>query len=97
MRKTSLPDHMTSSCRLLACGAKATFCFITAGKQQGDAGDRLTNQVNTSEDGRKKKRSQIVKNTHTNTHTQTVNGRKSKVCRLAMRVTWCSNPCNLKK
>lgn len=56
MRKPSLPDHMTSSCRLLACGAKATFCFITAGKQQGDAGDRLTNQVNTSEDGRKKKK-----------------------------------------
>lgn len=55
MRKLSLPDHMTSSCRLLACGAKATFCFITAGKQQGDTGDRLTNQVNTSEDGKKKK------------------------------------------
>lgn len=96
MRKLSLLDHMTSSCRLLACRAEATFCFITAGKQRGDTGDRLTNRADTSEDGEKKKSSQIVKK-YTHKHTHTVNGRKSKVCRLTMRVTWCSNPCNLKK
>lgn len=62
-KRNMLSCHMTSSCRLLAWGAKTTFCFITAEKQCCDTGDRLRNQVNTSEDGRGKKKAQIVKNT----------------------------------
>lgn len=56
MRKASLLDRMTSSRRLLASGAEAAFCFITAEEQRGDTGDRLRNQVNTPE-GKKKNNS----------------------------------------